>query len=136
VTRIEEAFAKARASAARPGQLGVWVKPLKLRSGTKEVGVDVTFKDGTPGTQWEGMLFVKTAEGKKLGFIKNGRFQKKFDCTDAEAAAVLDCASDPAKAATTFGKAWSCCSACGRTLTKDESIGRAMGPICAERFGW
>lgn len=36
--------------------------------------------------------------------------------------------------ATEFGKKWGCCMACGRTLTKTESIEAGIGPICAGKF--
>ena len=130
--KIEQAFATAREKAARPGQMGVMVKPIRLTSGD----LTIRFTPGSVGSQWEGMLFAKTEDGKKLGHIKNGKFQRKFDCTDAEQAAVLDCASDPEKAAVAFGKAWSKCGICGQGLLNDESIARGIGPICAEKFGW
>ncbi len=130
-SKIEQAFAAARASADRPGAKGVMIRPIKLQSGD----VTVRFTPGSIGSQWEGMLFAKSGD-KKLGSIKDGRFQRRFECTDAEAAAVLDCASDPEKAAVAYGKAWSSCGICGRGLLNDESIARGIGPICAQRFGW
>ena len=137
VTHIVTAFTTAREKAARPGQRGVWVKPLRMRSGTKEQGTDLSFSVGRPGGQWEGVVFAETVDtGKKLGMIKDGKFVRKFACTDAEAAAVLDCASEPEKATAVFGKAWSICSICSRTLLNDGSIERGIGPICAEKFGW
>ena len=134
VSKIEGAFALARekAWAKNPGALGVRVKPLLLQAG--EVAVQVT--PGSDGSQWEGMLFVKTRDGKKLGSVKAGKFTRRFECTPAEEAAVLDACSDPAKAAVAFGKAWSICSVCGRGLENAESIERGIGPVCAEKFGW
>jgi uncharacterized Zn finger protein (UPF0148 family) len=132
-SKIEEAFATAAAKAARPGQTGVYIRPLLLKSG--DVSVAVT--PGSAGSKWEGMLFVKTRQdGKKLGYIKDGKFTARFECTDAEKAAVLDCAENPAIAAVAFGKAWSVCGVCARKLHNDVSIARGIGPICAERFGW
>lgn len=136
VSHIVTAFNTARQKASRPGQRGVWVKPLRMRSGTKEAGTDLSFSVGKPGGNWEGVVFAETIEGKKLGMIKDGKFARKFACNDAEAAAVLDCASDPEKATAVFGKAWSICSICGHTLLNDGSIERGMGPICATKFGW
>ena len=83
-TKIEQAFAIAREKAARPGMMGTFEKPLKLTSGD----VTIAFRPGSIGSQWEGMLFAKTDDGKKVGHIKNGKFFRKFECTDAEAAAV------------------------------------------------
>ena len=132
-SKLETAFAKARASAERPGQKGVMVKPVKLLA---DNGLTVKFQPGSIGSQWEGMLFAKSADGKKLGHVKGGRFIAKFDCSETEKAAVVDCANDPQKAAVAYGKAYSSCCICGRGLLNDESIARSMGPICAERFGW
>lgn len=131
-TKIEQAFAIAREKAQRPGQIGTFEKPLKLTSGD----VTLAFRPGSIGSQWEGMLFAKTADGKKVGHIKNGKFFRKFECTDAEAVAVLDCASDPEKAVVAYAKAFSRCGVCGKGLLNDVSIARGIGPICAGKFGW
>ena len=131
-TKLEAAFDAARAKADRPNALGVWVKPITMRSGE----TDVRISEGSAGSQWQGMLFIKTADGKKLGHIKGGKFIRRYECNDVEAEAVMDCASDPLKAAIAYGKAWSRCAVCARTLTNDGSIERGIGPICAEKFGW
>lgn len=131
VSKIEQAFAKARASAARPGMQGVWVKPLKLRAGD----TDMSFQPGSAGSQWDGMIFVR-ADSRKIGYIKGGKFFRKFECTDVDQAAVLAAAADPSTAAVAYGKAWGRCAVCSRTLTNDGSIERGIGPICAERFGF
>jgi hypothetical protein len=134
-SKIEQAFATARARAMlkNPNATGVMVKPLRMTSG--DVSIKVT--PGSTGSQWEGMLFVKRVEDdRKLGFVKNGKFQARFECTDAEEAAVLDCAANPAVAAVAFGQAWKLCGVCNRTLTDPESIARGIGPICAEKFGF
>ncbi len=132
VTKLEQSFETAKRNAARPGQMGVMVKPIRLTSGD----LTVRFTAGSGGSQWEGMIFAKTDEGKKLGSVKDGRFTPRFECTEAEKAAVLDCAQDPEKAAVAYGKAYSKCGICGRGLLNDVSIARGIGPICAERFGW
>ncbi|HEY2245689.1 MAG TPA: DUF6011 domain-containing protein [Xanthobacteraceae bacterium] len=129
--KIETAFAHARGRAARPGAVGVWTRPLKLRA----AGMDLTFTPGSEGSQWAGMIFVKAGD-KKLGSIAAGTFKRRFECSDAEAAAVAEACSDPNQAAVAFGKAWGICTVCGRTLTDDQSIARGIGPICAENFGW
>jgi hypothetical protein len=135
--KLEAAFATAREKAARPGQVGIWVKPLNLRNGPKDDpnALNVTFTPGSIGSQWEGLIFVKAGE-KKLGMIKEGKFQARFECTPVEQKAVIDCCTDPATAAVAFGKAWGICAVCHRTLTNDISIERGIGPICAERFGF
>jgi hypothetical protein len=131
VSKIENAFTTAREKATRKGQMGIWMRPLVLRSGE----TDVTFRPGSEGSKWEGMIFAKSGE-KKLGFVKDGKFSPSFICTEVEQAAVLDCAADPHGAAKTWGKAYSRCTICGQTLTNDESIERGIGPICAEKYGW
>lgn len=133
-TKIEQAFAIAREKAARPGMMGMFEKPLKLTSSVNNV--TLSFRPGSIGSQWEGMLFAKTDDGKKVGHIKNGKFFRKFECTDAEAVAVLDCASDPEKAVVAYAKAFSRCGVCGKGLLNDVSIARGIGPICASKFGW
>ncbi|MET0710199.1 MAG: DUF6011 domain-containing protein [Tardiphaga sp.] len=132
-TKIEQAFAVAREKAARPGQIGTFEKPLKL---TSPDNVTVSFRPGSIGSQWEGMLFAKSADGKKLGSIKGGKFFRRFECTDAEEAAVTACASDPEKAVVAYAKAFGRCGVCGAQLLNDVSIARGIGPICAAKFGW
>jgi hypothetical protein len=129
--KIEQAFATARERAARPGMQGIWTRPLKLRA----ADMDLTFQPGSVGSQWEGMVFVKAGD-KKLGAIKAGQFRRRFECSDAETAAVIEACSDPHQAAVAFGKAWGICTVCGRILTNDGSIERGIGPICAENYGW
>jgi hypothetical protein len=131
IAKIEEAFATARAKADRRGARGIWMRPLTLRSGE----TDVTFNPGKPGGKWEGIIFAKSGE-RQLGRIQGGKYSPAFSCTEAEKSAVVDCASDPHKAAKAYGKAWSICTICGQTLTNDESIARGIGPICAEKYGW
>ena len=130
-TKVQQAFAIAREKAARPGAVGSWTRPLKLRARD----MDLSFRPGSIGSQWQDMIFVKAGD-KKLGSIKGGVFVKRFECSDAEVAAVTEACSDPAQAAVAFGKAWGICTVCGRTLTNDGSIERGIGPICAENFGW
>jgi hypothetical protein len=128
---LEKAFQIAKARASRPGQMGVWTKPLPLHA----LGHTISFQPGSEGSQWAGRIFVKLGE-KKLGQIKLGRFFRYDECSDAEAAAVVACMGDPAAAAKAYGKAWSRCCVCGQTLTNDVSIENGIGPICAEKYGW
>jgi len=132
-TKIEQAFAVAREKAFRPGQDGQFMKPLKLRAAN---AVDVQFTPGSVGSKWEGMLFAKTLDDKKLGWIKDGKFTARFECSPVEQEAVLSCAADPEGAVVAFAKAWKLCGVCSRTLTNDVSIARGIGPVCAEKFGW
>lgn len=132
VTVIEEAFKVARERAARPGQAGTFTKPLMLKAGD----VSLSFFPGSIGSKWEGMLFAKTVDDKKLGHIKDGKFIARFECTPVEQDAVLACASQPKEALLAYAKAWKRCGICSRLLLNDESIARGIGPICASKFGW
>jgi Family of unknown function (DUF6011) len=131
VTKLESAFNLAKSKARKAGAMGIKRLTLRLQSGEHAL----TFSPGSPGSQWEGMIFAKEGD-KKLGWIKDGKFTARFQCSDAEQAAVLDACNDPLKAALAYGQKWSACAVCGRELTNNESIQRGIGPICAERYGW
>jgi hypothetical protein len=90
---------------------------------------------GTPGTQWEGEIFLRDGD-TKLGTIKrDGRFVAKRECTEAKQAEIVATMSDPLKAAVAYGRRTGTCSICGAELTNGVSIDRGIGPICAEKFG-
>lgn len=129
--KIEHAFAVARERAARPGMLGIWTKPMVLRVNE----TDLSFQPGSIGSQWEHMIFVKAGE-RKLGHIADGRFVRKFACTDADQDAIVSACNDPLTAAKAYGKAYGRCMVCSRTLLADGSIEAGIGPICAEKYGW
>jgi len=133
VMKIETAFAVAREKASRPGQLGTFTKPLKLTAPNK---VTLSFFPGSIGSQWEGMLFVKAEDGRKLGYIKGGKLFARRENTNEENAAILAAAADPETAVVAYAKAFSRCGVCGHQLLNDVSIARGIGPICAEKFGW
>lgn len=82
-----------------------------------------------------GSVYVKEGE-TYLGKITASRFIRSRDCSDDQEQRILAVASDPAAAATVYGQRFGRCSVCGRTLTNEESINRAIGPICAERYGF
>jgi len=131
-SKIEAAFASARAKAVRPGMRGIWAKPLHLRA----QGQDYRFQPGSEGSQWQGLIFVKK-DKRKMGYIKAGVFHPHhFECSDADKAAIVEACNDPAQAAIAYGKAWSTCAVCGLTLTNDESIERGIGPVCYGKMGW
>jgi hypothetical protein len=89
-----------------------------------------------------GAIYVKTiekddaGERRYLGKIVDGRFVKSFKCSPEEQERIIAAAMDPAAAAKAYGQRTGTCSICARKLTRNESIDRAMGPICAENFGW
>lgn len=136
-SKIEAAFAAAREKAARPGALGMWTKPLTLRGSNADQSfkLDLTFQPGSVGSEFEGMIFVRSGE-HKLGWIKNGTFTRRGDCNDQEADLIKRVCEDPHAAANAHAKAWGRCGICGHTLTLDESIARGIGPICAGKYGW
>ena len=134
VSKLEAAFTTARERAERTGQMGVFVKPLKLTAD----GVSVAISPGKPGSKWDGFLFVRDAKDdeRKLGMFKGGRFIADRNSTPAEQAAILTCATDPHAAVVAYAKAWSRCGVCGHTLLNDVSIEAGMGPVCRAKFGW
>jgi hypothetical protein len=137
VSAIETAFANARSKAARPGQMGIMVKPLKLAAGPSKEDIAFKVSPGSIGSQWEGQVFFKSIDGdRKLGYVKDGRFVRQFACTDAEAQAVVTVASNPKEGLIAYAKAWSKCGVCGRGLLNDESIERGIGPICFAKLGF
>lgn len=122
VQRIEEAFAVAKANKVR------WPK-LRLD----------TFKFAPAGenSRNPGAVYVNDKEsGEYLGKVMGGKFERTFRCTDEQEARIIAAASDPEMAAKAYGRRYGACSICGRELTVNESIDRAMGPICAEKYGW
>jgi Family of unknown function (DUF6011) len=135
VSKIEQAFEHARRVELerKPGAIGVWNRPLKLRA---EGNLDVTVEPGREGSKWQGMLFVEAFDGRKLGRIQDGKFIAKFECSQVETDAVVKACSDPHAAAKAWCQAYSECQVCGRTLTNATSIEEGIGPICREKYGW
>lgn len=134
VSKLEAAFDVAKKKAASEGAMGIKRLHLRLQSGEHSL----SFSPGSPGSQWDGMIFVREAgrDGEKLGWVKGGKFTRRFHCSDAQEAAILDACHDPLKAALAYGQKWSVCAVCGRELTNGKSIERGIGPICAEKYGW
>ena len=120
ITPIVEAFEKARANG---------IRSPKLRLDT------FVFSRAPDHGANAGAVYVKEGE-TYLGKIASGKFQPSRDCNPETQARILVVCADPATAATAYGRRYGRCSICGRELTRNESIDRAMGPICAERFGW
>lgn len=84
----------------------------------------------------EGVVYVRSEERVYLGKIAGGRFVRSRECTAEQEAAVLAAAVDPQEAAIRYGRLTGNCAACGRLLSAEDSLGRGIGPVCAERFGW
>jgi uncharacterized Zn finger protein (UPF0148 family) len=120
ISRIDEAFT----SAVKAG-----LKFPKLRLD------DFTLSLASVNSRNAGSIYVKQ-DDLYLGKISDGKFTRSRDCdADIEARIVAACA-DPAAAAEAYGKRTGKCSCCGRELTNEESIARAIGPICASKWGW
>lgn len=89
-----------------------------------------------------GAIYVKSiekndlGERRYLGKVVDGRFVRARLCTADEQERIIAAAMDPEAAAKAYGQRTGTCSICGRKLTRNQSIDRAMGPICAEKFGW
>lgn len=90
-----------------------------------------------------GAIYVKHAheldrfaERRYLGKIVDRRFIRSPSTQPEEAERIVAAAMDPEAAAKAYGQREGVCSICGRKLTKNESIDRAIGPICQDKFGW
>jgi len=120
ISRIAEAFAAAKAA-------GLAFPKLRLD--------EFTFSLASATGRNAGAIYAKTGD-LYLGKIADGKFTRSRDCDgDTEARIVAVCAY-PSAAATAYGQRTGQCSCCGRKLTNQESIDRAIGPICAEKWGW
>lgn len=126
VTKLEEAFQKARDS-ARTDREGL--KFLHLRLDT------FVFTPAGARSRNPGAIYAKE-EGEYLGKVAQGRFFRAGSCNDEQERRIVAAASDPAGAAKAYGLRTGVCSICGRELTKRESIDRGIGPICAARWGF
>ena len=139
VSRLEAAFNSARDAAMKlnPNAKDAWVRPLRLRDGAKDdpAAIDLSFSPGSPGSEWDGMIFVRNRD-HKLGWFKDHKFTRRLTCTDADEAAISRVLSDPEQAAKTYAQAYRMCGVCGRTLTNAASIERGIGPICSSMMGW
>lgn len=82
-----------------------------------------------------GAIYVKS-NGAYCGKIVDGLFHKTNNCVEEVVEAVRVIAKDPEHCARMYGKAFSICSCCGRTLTNPLSIELGIGPICRSNWGW
>jgi len=82
-----------------------------------------------------GAVYVKE-DGIYLGKVMGGKLFASRDCSEAQAAAIVEVAADPKGAAIAHGKLTGQCSICSRELTDPKSIDLGIGPICASNMGW
>lgn len=123
VSKIEDAFAVA---------MGNGVKRPKLRLDT------FIFSPAPEHGNNAGSIYVVDAATRNyLGKITNCKFLRvRMNCTEEQEAAIVAAASDPEASAKAYGQRTGNCSVCGKGLTRNDSIDRMMGPICAEKYGW
>ncbi len=81
-----------------------------------------------------GAIYVTRKNGIYLGKVVGQQFVG-YSATDADRAALQVIASDPAEAATRYGKMTRECSCCGRELSDPASVAAGIGPICATKWG-
>ena len=81
----------------------------------------------------------KPTEGKWAGytFVKRRASDETINTSVAESVRVLTAiVADPVGASLLFGQAMGICPECGRSLTKQESRDRGIGPVCARKRGY
>ena len=120
VGRLEAAFNMARGN-------GVARPMLRLDA--------FTFKPAPEHGKNAGAIYV-TQDDAYLGKVQAGRFLVTRDCDAGTQARIVAAAGDPKAAAIAYGQREGRCSVCGRTLTDEASIEAAIGPVCAEKWGW
>jgi hypothetical protein len=126
LTKIQAAFDRAKAAAARDGEN---IKHLGLRLDTLVITVAPLYGRNA------GALYVKRREGNVyLGKIVGTQFMPVAACTETDIATLATVAEDPEKAALAYGLRWKECSCCGRELTNPVSRARGIGPICWGRY--
>jgi hypothetical protein len=84
-----------------------------------------------------GAIYAKRiSDGTYVGKIVGDQFLPAREASPVDRAALVTIAQNPADAATRYGQRTGTCSCCGRQLTNEESIARAIGPICAAKWGF
>lgn len=120
VEAIEVAFANAKDAG---------IKWPRLRLDT------FTFSPAGANSTNAGAVYIKEGD-TYLGKVLGGKLFKSRDCSAEQEQRIIDAAHDPKSAAIAYGKKFGSCSACGRELSNEDSIGLGIGPVCAGRFGW
>lgn len=83
--------------------------------------------------KWDGWIFVKAQLSDEL--TKAGSQRPNANTyTGDRWRAMQAIAANPEAACSLYGHTLGRCGICGRTLTNEESRGKGIGPICAERF--
>lgn len=76
-------------------------------------------------------LYAKRLEVDDLG---NGDFKVRFEYAAGAVRNIRPEWKMTLEEAEAFGQLYGVCVRCGRDLTREESIARAMGPVCAGKF--
>jgi len=127
IEKVEQAFAAARAR-------GIQKPKIRLEH--------FLFKPAGVNTKNPGAIYVTTKsrnpdqDGQYLGKIMGGKFFASRECTPEQQSSIVASASNPEAAAKAYGLRTGECSICGHKLSKSESIGLGIGPICRTRMGW
>jgi len=130
IAQIEQAFAKATNTTS-----GMALQKPKLRLGR------YIFSLAPASGRNAGSIYVKRCadgetEQEYLGKIFQGKLFPTRDCTPEDQATITEVASKPKEAAEKYGRLTGRCAICNRSLLRDNSVERGIGPICAERFGF
>jgi hypothetical protein len=81
-----------------------------------------------------GAIYVKSGP-TYCGKIVGNDFQAVSRAPADTLAKLVEIAKDPTGIAVKYGRITGSCGCCGRELTKQESIDRGIGPICADKWG-
>jgi hypothetical protein len=125
VDRLNLAFDTAIAAARAKGRNFRWPKIT--------IG-GITISPAGSDSKNHGALYVKE-HGNYLGKIKNGKFLDR-NCAPETKTKILAFIADPKQAAIAYGIETGICCVCNATLTREDSMTRGIGPICAQKFGW
>jgi hypothetical protein len=120
---LQNAFLKAQ-------QAGL--KYPKLRTGV------LVFSPAGANSSNPGAIYIKRLDTKDyLGKITpEGAVRLIWAASQEDRMLVNTAVHDPLAAAVAHGRLTGNCAICSRPLTDRESVGRGIGPICAEKFGW
>lgn len=126
ISRIEHVFAIASKTGLR------WPK-LRLAS--------YIFSPAPASGRNAGSIYVKRlahgdVEQEYLGKITGGKLFPSRDCKPEDQATITEVAARPQEAAEKYGRLTGNCAICARPLLREDSVGRGIGPICAEKFGF
>jgi len=118
---VEDAFKRAS---------GAGVNRPKLRLG------EFVFSPAPATGKNPGAIYIKHGNGEYLGKVLGGKLFTVAAVSTALEQDIVAVAADPLNAAIAYGKRYGKCSVCGRTLTDEDSVGRGIGPVCAQNYGW